>query len=216
MTTSKRGGLAAVGLANESTSGDHIGNLRFHHLLIQHALLDASSLRFSLVVVALDLVVRFVLGVLANAHQASSSFTSQANWQHKNGRIYDKTRVVLVHLLCGVRRDTNIINLAREYPSPRLHAMDQPKKQNQGAEEEEIRNDVMQVMQSLKRREPLDPTYRRFLMRGVVATVTPTLPSDKFYRKIGSDLRFRVEKFMQQTQGKDPFDRIANRQPIAV
>jgi hypothetical protein len=93
--------------------------------------------------------------------------------------------------------------------------MDQPK-QNQGAEEEDIRNDVMQIMQSLKRREPLDPSYRRFLGRGVVATVTPTLPRDKFYRKIGSDLRFRVDKFMQQTQGKDPFDRIANRQPIAV
>jgi hypothetical protein len=93
--------------------------------------------------------------------------------------------------------------------------MDQSK-QNQGAEEEDIRDDVMQIMQSLKRREPLDPTYRRLLRRGVVGTIAPTFPRDKFYRKIGSDLRFRVDKFMQQTQGKDPFDRIANRQPIAL
>lgn len=91
-------------------------------------------------------------------------------------------------------------------------SMDQSK--NQGAEEEDIRSDVMKIMHSLKRREPLDPTYRRLLARGVVATITPTFPRDQFYRKIGSDLRFRVEKFMQQTQGKDPFDRIANRQPM--
>lgn len=88
--------------------------------------------------------------------------------------------------------------------------------EQQGAQEEEdIRNDVLQTMQMLKRREPLDPTYRRLLGRGVVATITPTFPhSDKFYRKISSDLRQRVEKFTQQQSGKNPFDRIANRQPF--
>jgi Bromodomain len=51
-------------------------------------------------------------------------------------------------------------------------------------------------------------------MNGVVSTRRPVLAKDKFYKRIGSDLRARVESFMQETQGKDPFDRISQRQPL--
>lgn len=84
----------------------------------------------------------------------------------------------------------------------------------QGQDEECLRNQLRAVMDSLKRREPLEPTYEKYLMKGIVSTRRPVLPKDKFYKRIGSDLRGRVESFMQQTQGKDPFDRISQRQPL--
>lgn len=84
----------------------------------------------------------------------------------------------------------------------------------QGQDEEGLRNQLRAAMQSLKRREPLEPTYKRYLMNGIVSTRRPILPKDKFYKRIGSDLRGRVEPFMQQTRGKDPFDRISQRQPL--
>lgn len=84
-----------------------------------------------------------------------------------------------------------------------------------GQDEEGLRNQLLSAMQSLKRREPLDPTYKRLLMNGIVTSRRPVLPSkDKTYKRIGSNLRSRVESFMDQTQGKDPFDRISQRQPL--
>jgi hypothetical protein len=80
--------------------------------------------------------------------------------------------------------------------------------------EEGLRNQLRTAMQNLKRREPLDPTYKRLLMNGIVSSRRPVLPKDKVYKRIGSDLRHRVETFMQQTEGKDPWDRIAQRQPL--
>lgn len=84
----------------------------------------------------------------------------------------------------------------------------------QSQDEEYLRNQLRSAMLNLKRREPLEPTYKRYLMNGVVSTRRLVLPKDKFYRRIGSNLRNRVELFMQQTRGKDPFDRIAQRQPL--
>lgn len=81
--------------------------------------------------------------------------------------------------------------------------------------EETLRDELRSVTQRLKRREPLDPTYRRLLLRGVVATVNPVLPKDQlYYKRVPSNLRGVVENFLQQTIGKNPFDRISQRQPI--
>jgi Bromodomain len=80
--------------------------------------------------------------------------------------------------------------------------------------EENLRNQLRAAMQNLRRREPLEPTYKRYLLNGIVSTKRPVLPKDKFYKRIGSDLRGRVESFMQQTRGKDPFDRISQRLPL--
>jgi len=86
--------------------------------------------------------------------------------------------------------------------------------ETEGQHEEGLRSQLLELMQSLKRREPLEVTYKRYLMDGAVTNVRPNLPKDKAYKKIGSDLRATVETFMVQTQGKDPFDRIAQRQPL--
>jgi Bromodomain len=80
--------------------------------------------------------------------------------------------------------------------------------------EEELRRQLRSLMQKLKAREPLDPTYRRLLMNGVVTRRKPILSKDKFYRRIGSSLRQRVETFCVENQGKDPFDRISQRQEL--
>lgn len=69
-------------------------------------------------------------------------------------------------------------------------------------------------MQKLKSREPLEPKYKRLLMNGIITPRRPVLPKDKFYQRIGSDLRSRVETFVEQNRGKDPFDRIAQRKPL--
>jgi Bromodomain len=83
-----------------------------------------------------------------------------------------------------------------------------------GQDEDSLRNELQAAMQSLKKREPFEPTYKRLLLNGGVSTKKPLLPKDKFYRRIGSDLRYRVEAFVQQTRGKDPLDRISQRLPL--
>jgi Bromodomain len=80
--------------------------------------------------------------------------------------------------------------------------------------EEDLRKQLREAMQNLKKREPLDPTYKRLLLNGVVTPRRPVLPKTKFYKRVGSKLRERVEKFLEQNQGKDPFDRISQRQPM--
>jgi hypothetical protein len=80
--------------------------------------------------------------------------------------------------------------------------------------EEQLRKSLRQALQSLNRREPLDPNYRRLISNGIVTSRRPVLPKDKFYRRVGSRLRERVEAFMAVTEGKDPFDRISQRQPL--
>ncbi len=80
--------------------------------------------------------------------------------------------------------------------------------------EEELRNQLRQALESIKKREPIDPSYKSLLMSGAVTSRRPVIPKDKFYKPIGSRLRERVEKFMVMTQGKDPFDRILQRQPL--
>eukprot|EP00934_Nitzschia_sp_Nitz4_P005979 Nitzschia sp. Nitz4//scaffold42_size132992//74045//75133//NITZ4_003400-RA/size132992-processed-gene-0.35-mRNA-1//-1//CDS//3329551721//5969//frame0 len=79
---------------------------------------------------------------------------------------------------------------------------------------EDLRRQLRAEMQRLNRREPLDPTYQKLLMNRTLTTKTPVLPKDKAYKKITSRLRERVEKYMQEMQGKDPFDRISQRKPL--
>jgi hypothetical protein len=83
-----------------------------------------------------------------------------------------------------------------------------------GLNEEDLRKQLGFTFQSLKSREPLDPNYKRLLMSGVVTPRRPVLPKDKFYKRVGSRLRDRVEIFLVKTQGNDPFDRIALRRPL--
>ena len=85
---------------------------------------------------------------------------------------------------------------------------------NEGPSEDGLRRQLEEAMRELKRREPLDPTYKSLLMNGIVTSRKPMLPKDKSYKRIGSDLRAQVDAFIEQTQGKDPFDRIAQRQPL--
>jgi Bromodomain len=80
--------------------------------------------------------------------------------------------------------------------------------------EDDLRRQLRSLMQKLKEREPLDPTYRRLLMNGVVTRRKPILSKDKFYKRIGSSLRQRVEAFVAENQGKDPFDKISQRQEL--
>ena len=82
------------------------------------------------------------------------------------------------------------------------------------AVEEDLRRQLRSLSQSLKRREPLKPTYKHLITDGIVTSRKPSLPKDKFYRRIGSRLRFTVERFATEMQGKDPFDKIAQRQPL--
>lgn len=80
--------------------------------------------------------------------------------------------------------------------------------------EEQLRKSLSNALKTLTRREPLDPKYSRLLTNGLVTSRRPVLPKDKFYRRVGSRLRERVEGFMKMTEGKDPFDRISQRQPL--
>lgn len=80
--------------------------------------------------------------------------------------------------------------------------------------EEALRKQLRQAMQKLASREPLEPTYKRLLLNGIVTPRRPVLPKDKFYKRVGSHLRDRVEIFLMQNQGKDPFDRLTQRQPL--
>lgn len=89
-----------------------------------------------------------------------------------------------------------------------------PQQQPRDSGEDGLRNQLRSAVQQLKRREPLDPKYKKLLLGGIVTNRRPVLPKSHSYRKIGSNLRTRVEKFMEQTQGKDPFDRILARQPL--
>lgn len=87
-----------------------------------------------------------------------------------------------------------------------------------GPNEADLRRQLQEALRDLERRQPLDPSYKRFLTGGQVTNKKPALPKadkkDKSYKSIGSDLRARVELFAEQTQGKDPFDRISQRQPL--
>lgn len=80
--------------------------------------------------------------------------------------------------------------------------------------EDDLRRQLRSEMHSLNRREPLDPTYERLIMSRTLTSRTPILPKDKFYKRIGSRLRERVERYNHEMQGKDPFDRISQRKPL--
>ena len=85
---------------------------------------------------------------------------------------------------------------------------------SKGLNEEDLRKELRRAMQKLKKREPLDTTYKRLLMNGIVTPRRPVLPKGKLFKKVGSGLRGRVEKYMEVTRGKDPWDRVAQRQPL--
>ena len=80
--------------------------------------------------------------------------------------------------------------------------------------EEELRNRLRGALRTLQRREPLEGTYKRLLMQNNQLAAPPRVHKEKFYRRVGSNLRARVERFLTQIEGKDPLDRIAQRQPL--
>ncbi len=80
--------------------------------------------------------------------------------------------------------------------------------------EEDLRKQLRSALQSLNRREPLEPTYKKLLERNTLTRKAATIPKNKFYKKIGSRLRERVEIYTREMQGKDPFDRISQRRPL--
>lgn len=80
--------------------------------------------------------------------------------------------------------------------------------------EDELRRQLLGALQSLNRREPLDTTYKSLLKNGPLTTRNPVLPKNKLYSKVPTKLREMVEAYMQEMQGKDPFDRISQRQPL--
>ena len=85
---------------------------------------------------------------------------------------------------------------------------------NTAPNEEDLRNQLRSALRNLSRREPLEPTYKRLLMQNGRLAAPPILPKDKTYRRVGADLRARVEAFVAQTAGKDPMDRLSQRQPL--
>lgn len=80
--------------------------------------------------------------------------------------------------------------------------------------EEDLRKELRIVLQKLKKREPQDLTYKRLLMNGILTSRRPVLPKGKLYKRIGSGLRARIEKYVEDNRGKTPWDRIAHRQPL--
>jgi hypothetical protein len=80
--------------------------------------------------------------------------------------------------------------------------------------EDDLRKKLRAALQSLTRREPLDASYKRLLLSGVVTRRSPVIPKDRFYKKLGSRLRERVEQYNAEMAGKDPFDRISQRKPL--
>jgi hypothetical protein len=80
--------------------------------------------------------------------------------------------------------------------------------------EDDLRSQLRASLQSLSRQEPLDPNYKRLLSSSVLTRRTAVIPKDKFYRRLGSRLRERVVTYFGEMQGKDPFDRISQRQPL--
>ena len=79
-------------------------------------------------------------------------------------------------------------------------------------EEDHLRQSLREAL--VKFKEPLEPNYKRLLLNGVVTNKRAVLPKDKFYKRVGSRLRERVETFMSLTEGKDPLDRLSQRQPL--
>jgi hypothetical protein len=80
--------------------------------------------------------------------------------------------------------------------------------------EEDLRAELRSVMLKLRKREPLDTTYKRLLMNGVVTLRRPVLPKGRIYKRVGTRLRERVENYIEQNRGKDLYDRISQRQPL--
>jgi hypothetical protein len=80
--------------------------------------------------------------------------------------------------------------------------------------EDDLRGLVVSALQNLNRREPLDATYKRLLLSNTLTRRSPVIPKDKFYKRIRARLRERVEVYMTEMQGKDPFDRISQRKPL--
>lgn len=79
-------------------------------------------------------------------------------------------------------------------------------------EEDQLRQSLRQALSKFK--EPLEPNYKRLILNGVVTSRRAVLPKDKFYKRVGSRLRERVEGFMALTEGKDPLDRLSQRHPL--
>mmetsp|Transcript_103433 Transcript_103433/g.299262 ORF Transcript_103433/g.299262 Transcript_103433/m.299262 type:complete len:346 (-) Transcript_103433:348-1385(-) len=93
-------------------------------------------------------------------------------------------------------------------------AAEPPSSSADASAEDDLRRHLRQEMQNVNRREPLDPTYKKLVQSRVLTHRVPVLFKDKFYKRVGSRIRMKVERYMQETQGKDPFDRISQRKPL--
>lgn len=80
--------------------------------------------------------------------------------------------------------------------------------------EDDLRKQVHATLRSLQKREPLEPTYKKLLQSGSLTRRPAPIFKNKFYRRIPSRLRERVELYSREMEGKDPFDRISQRRPI--
>jgi hypothetical protein len=80
------------------------------------------------------------------------------------------------------------------------------------SEEDELRSQLRSAWQDLKRREPLDKTYKHLLTNGVVTPRKPLLLHDKLYKAVPGNLRETVTAYMEVPTAA--FDRIAQRQPL--
>jgi Bromodomain len=77
-------------------------------------------------------------------------------------------------------------------------------------EEEVLRREIRSLYGRLKKREPIETTYKRLLFHSGLTSKTAALPTkDKFYARVHGNLRTTVEDFMTVTEGKDPFDKIS-------
>lgn len=115
----------------------------------------------------------------------------------------------------NMRRSKNLHSSVAMSSLPQAHTTSRSGADNTAApSEDDLRTSLRLAMQELQRSEPIDPSYKRLLLNGLVTPRRPVLPKDKFYKRLGSQLRPRVEYFLQQTEGKDPFDRISQRKPL--
>jgi len=62
------------------------------------------------------------------------------------------------------------------------------------AGEDELRRKMLQHLTRVTRREPLDASYKNILMHG--AARAPAIPKDKMYKRLGAELRSKVEAYI--------------------
>jgi Bromodomain len=116
----------------------------------------------------------------------------------------------------GKKADVGHVRVSGEQRARTMSAPNAPAAASSGAaassdkEEEVLRREIRSLYGRLKKREPIETTYKRLLFHSGLTTKTAALPTkDKFYARVHGNLRTTVEDFMTVTEGKDPFDKIS-------